>query len=102
MNAKIYKVGATLDATSAKVEQEGILAILDEGTSVVIDLSETTYVSSAGLRVLLYSYKVGKIHGKDVCLVGICKEVKDVMKMTGFEHFFKIYDTLEECEKEMV
>ena len=62
-------------------------------------MTDCTYVSSAGLRVMLYSYKVAGSKGLKVYLVGVCDEVKDVMGMTGFEKFFDFFGTVEDCQK---
>ena len=101
MSAEVHKVGSVLDASSSKEEQQVILSILDENKSVILDLSECEYVSSAGLRVMLYAYKVAASNGLNVYLVGVSKEVREVMAITGFEHFFKYFDTVEECQTQI-
>ena len=99
MNVEIYKLGASLDSSNNVQEQENILAIFDKGNSIILDMTACTYVSSAGLRVLLYSYKVANSKGLKLYLVGVCDEVRDVMNMTGFEKYFDIFNTVEECQK---
>ena len=88
MSAEVHKVGSVLDASSSKEEQQVILSILDENKSVILDLSECKYVSSAGLRVMLYAYKVAASNGLNVYLVGVSK-------------FFKYFDTVEECQSQI-
>lgn len=102
MNIESYKVGPSLDSSSSRDEQQCILSILDQKKDVILDLSECTYVSSAGLRVMLYTYKVAASSGLKIYLVGVCPEVKDVMTITGFKHFFQYFDTVEECKKQVV
>lgn len=99
MKAEVYKLGASLDSSNNAQEQEKILAIFDNGNSVILDMTDCTYVSSAGLRVMLYSYKVANSKGLKLYLIGVCDEVRDVMSMTGFEKFFEFYNTVEECQK---
>ena len=99
MSAEVYKLGASLDSSNSSQEQEKILAIFDKNSSVILDMTDCTYVSSAGLRVLLYSYKIAASKGQKVLLVGVCDEVRDVMSMTGFEDYFEYYNTVEECRK---
>ena len=99
MNAEVYKLGASLDSSNNAQEQEKILAIFDKGNSVILDMTDCTYVSSAGLRVMLYSYKVANSKGLKLYLIGVCDEVRDVMNMTGFEKFFEYFNTVEECQK---
>jgi anti-sigma B factor antagonist len=55
------------------------------------------YVSSTGLRVLLYSKKVADSKGLKFYLVGISDDVQDVMNVTGFDSFFDSFNTIEEC-----
>ena len=99
MSAEIYKLGASLDSSNNVQEQEKILAIFEKGSNVILDMTDCTYVSSAGLRVMLYSYKVANSKGLKLYLVGVCDEVRDVMSMTGFEKFFEYFNTVEECQK---
>ena len=61
----------------------------------------SVFVSSAGLRVMLYAYKVAASNGLSVYLVGVSKEVREVMSITGFEHFFKYFDTVEDCQNQI-
>ena len=99
MNAEVYKLGASLDSSNNAQEQEKILAIFEKGSSVILDMTDCTYVSSAGLRVMLYSYKVANSKGLKLYLIGVCDEVRDVMSMTGFEKFFEYFNSVEECQK---
>ena len=99
MKAEIYKLGASLDSSNNAQEQEKILALVEKGTNVILDMTDCTYVSSAGLRVMLYSYKVAGSKGLKLYLVGVGDEVRDVMSMTGFEKFFEYFNTVEECQK---
>lgn len=88
MNTEQYQLGKELDSFNHQQVQNEILAILENGSSVVIDMSACHYISSAGLRVLLYSKKVAASKGLKICLSGISDEVKDVMDVTGFSGFF--------------
>jgi len=88
MNIESYKVGERLDSFNYQQVQDGILAILEKGSSVLIDMNACNYISSTGLRVLLYSKKVAASKGLKICLSGIGEEVKDVMDVTGFSNFF--------------
>ena len=88
MNTEIYKLGAELDSFNYQQVQDDILAILNGGASVVLDMTACNYISSTGLRVLLYSKKVAATKGLKICLSGISDEVKDIMDVTGFSNFF--------------
>ena len=91
-------MGASLDSSNAPEIQKAILAVLDQEKSIILDMSGCTYVSSAGLRVMLYSYKVAAAKGNKVYLVGVSDEIRDVMSMTGFEKFFDFFKTVDEVK----
>ena len=59
---------------------------LDAGvTALTLDMSETTYVSSAGLRALLFAMKqVSARGGEGMKFVNIPEEIMDVLTMSGF------------------
>lgn len=97
MDWDIYKLGAELNSYNYQEVQDGIMAILQKGSNVVLDMTDCKYVSSMGLRVLLYSKKVAMSKELQVYLVGVNSEVKDIMSVTGFDNFFDSFDTMEEC-----
>jgi len=88
MNTEVYQVAKELDSFNYQQVQNDILAILEKGSNAVIDMTACHYISSTGLRVLLYSKKVAASKGLKIRLLGISEEVKDVMDVTGFSNFF--------------
>lgn len=88
MNTETYKLGKELDSFNYQEVQDGILAILENNCSVVLDMTDCNYVSSTGLRVLLYTKKVAAAKGLNLYLKGVNAEVKDIMDITGFDGFF--------------
>jgi anti-sigma B factor antagonist len=88
MDTETYKLGEELDSFNYQEVQNGILAILEKGSSAVLDMTACNYVSSTGLRVLLYTKKVAAAKGLKIYLKGVSDEVKDIMYVTGFDNFF--------------
>ena len=88
MNTETYKLGEELDSFNSEEVQKGILALLEQGVSVVLDMTACRYISSTGLRVLLYTKKVAASKGQKLYLKGVSDEVKDIMDVTGFNNFF--------------
>ena len=97
MNTEVYQLGKELDSFNYQQVQDDILAILEKGSNAVIDMTACNYISSTGLRVLLYSKKVTAAKGLNLYLVGVRDKVKDVMEVTGFNTFFESFSTMEEC-----
>ena len=88
MNTETYKLGEELDSFNSEEVQKGILALLEQGVSVVLDMTACRYISSSGLCVLLYTKKVAASKGQKLYLKGVSDEVKDIMDVTGFNNFF--------------
>lgn len=88
MNTETYQLGKELDSFNYQEVQNAILTILEKGCSVELDMSACNYISSSGLRVLLYTKKVAAAKGLKVCLKGVGAEVQDIMSVTGFDQFF--------------
>jgi len=88
MNTETYKLGEELDSFNSEEVQKGILTLLEQGVSVVLDMTACRYISSSGLRVLLYTKKVAASKGQKLYLKGVSDEVKDIMDVTGFNNFF--------------
>lgn len=97
MNIETYQLGSELDSFNYQRVQDDILAILEKGSDAVVDMTACNYISSTGLRVLLYSKKVAASKGLQLFLIGIGEEVKDIMDVTGFNTFFDTFSTMEEC-----
>ena len=88
MDTGIYKLGGELDSFNSQEVQDGLKAILDKGCNAVLDMTDCKYISSTGLRVLLYTKKVAASKGLNLSLKGVGAEVKDIMDVTGFTEFF--------------
>lgn len=78
----------TLTAVDFEKEIHGILA--DNAVSVILDGSELTYVSSAGLRLLLTLQKGMTAKGGTLRLRNIKEEIMDIFNITGFSSILTI------------
>jgi anti-sigma B factor antagonist len=58
-------------------------------------MTKVPYMSSAGIRVLLSTYRTVSGNGGKIVIVGLADEVKETMTVTGFIKFFQTFDTLE-------
>ena len=70
-----------LDTTTAPELENFICNNYDGTGSIVIDCEKLSYISSAGLRVLLAAQKKTKGAMK---LTNVCELVMEVFEMTGF------------------
>ena len=88
MNTETYKLGEELDSFNSQEVQDGLKAILEKGCNAVLDMTDCRYISSTGLRVLLFTKKMAAMKGQNLCLKSVSPEVKDIMDVTGFTEFF--------------
>jgi anti-sigma B factor antagonist len=88
-----------LDSRTALSVQDGLDKVLAEHTLVLLDMSRMTYLSSAGLRVLLLLYRQAERAGARVVLAGVVSDVLEVMIATGFSDFFTLVDTVDDGMK---
>ncbi|MBP5090974.1 MAG: STAS domain-containing protein [Bacilli bacterium] len=78
-----------LETTTAPTFQTILDGIPSEINSLVLDFEKLDYTSSAGLRCLLIAHKAFADKG-GLKLVHVCKEVLEVLEMTGFTDILKI------------
>ena len=73
---------------------------LNAGTEklTIIDFTESEYMDSAGLGVLLNYYVSGKRHGRTLRLVAVNYRVAELLKLTSSHTLIKTYDTIEAAE----
>lgn len=92
-NGKITTISLSgqLDTlTSVDFEKE-ISRILAEKVEVItLNASELTYVSSAGLRLLLILQKGMKAKGGTFQLTNVRKDIMEIFNTTGFSSFLTI------------
>jgi anti-anti-sigma factor len=80
-----------IDSNTARDAEAAILPRFAEATGVVVDFAELTYISSAGLRVLLMAAKRSKASGVPLALSGMAEPVHEVFKVSGFAKLFDIH-----------
>jgi anti-sigma B factor antagonist len=84
-----------VDGQTAPEAQERLSAQLSPLSKLMLDMSGVTYLSSAGLRMLLAIYRqLAAVDGR-IVLVGLSEEIKDTMVMTGLLRFFPLSDSVD-------
>ncbi len=79
----LANVEGRVDTVSAPQFESEIKSDLNGVTELVLDFSQLTYISSAGLRVLLLLQKVMNKQGS-MKIVGANETVKEIFDVTGF------------------
>lgn len=89
----IVELAGQLNAVTTAEVQEQVLSLAERGHNVLLDMGNVTYLSSAGLRLLLLLYRRITENEGRLVLSGLTEEITDIMAMTGFLDLFTIYET---------
>ena len=85
----VLMISGRLDTNTASVLEKTIREDIRENTTLVLDMKELEYISSAGLRVLLSAQKRMQRNGA-MKLIHVCEIVKEVLELTGFADILDI------------
>ena len=66
---------------------------------LAIDMSNSSYISSCGIGVLVKVQKDIQELGGKIVIVGAKSSVRDVLNLMGLELLFEFVDTMEEAMK---
>ena len=92
----IVSVSGKLDAISASDYEKAMNQLIADGKiRFVVDFSELSYISSAGLRVLLSTAKQLKPKGGLALFANLQGNVQEVIEMTGFGTILGIHDSID-------
>ena len=87
----LVSVVGRLDAdTNPELEAQLMVLVSAENPRIIIDLSQTPYVNSGGLRVLVSAWRTTHQKKGDVILCGLNAELQNIFSMVGFDKIFRI------------
>lgn len=88
----IVTVKGRLDSNMSKSFETRLMELAEApGASLVIDLAQVAYVSSAGLRVLLLAVRKVKAGKGKIALCAIQAQVREVFDISGLSSVFAIH-----------
>ncbi|SRR5581483_9377694 len=95
-NVQVISIGGRVDGFSAPQLDEALqAAIKAKHYKIVVDLTGTEFLSSAGMRALLKArQEVQDRHG-ELRLVNPSQFISDSLKLVGLDKLFKIYPNLQ-------
>lgn len=90
----VVALAGSLDGATAPDLREYFDQLVPGRCAVLLDLSRMSFLSSAGLRVLVVICRQAERNGARLTLAGLPAEVRAVMAATGFLEFFTVADTV--------
>ena len=90
----LVEVTGRIDSMNASELGEALTGEIERGgRQLVLDLSQVTYMSSAGLRELVAAYsKLQNLSG-DLRLAQPSSRVQDILEMSGLDTILQVYAT---------
>ncbi|MCQ2354884.1 MAG: STAS domain-containing protein [Clostridia bacterium] len=83
------KLEGWLDTLSATELGETVAAI-ETAASIVLDFDAVEYMSSAGLRQVIFAHKTAKELGAAFSVINVNQEVMSIFRMTNIDKKIKI------------
>ena len=81
----VHRIAGRIDTSTSPAVEAAIKAKLaEDSTRILLDMREVTYVSSAGLRVVLLVAKQAKAANGSLALFGLQPSVREVFDISGF------------------
>lgn len=98
-NCWVVLVDGRLDQSQNGALHASLNRLLEDGqNNLIVDLSETTYINSGGLRCLVTAWRLAKQQDGDLFLSGLNDRLNEVFEMVGFDQVFKIFPTYTEAQ----
>ena len=100
----VLGLSGRMQAPEAEQLQQRLNQLFAEGkVRLVLDLAGLTFMSSAGLRVLIEAQRraqnarSGAVGHGEIRLAQVAPNIKEMLAVTGFTSFFPVYDALAEA-----
>ena len=85
----IVKVSGRIDTTTSPDLEAELKSSLDGVETLIFDFQDVEYISSAGLRVLLFAQKTMNKQGS-MKLICVRSEIMEIFEVTGFTDILTI------------
>ena len=95
-DARLFQLSGDLDTKGALVVEDLIEQLLEDNwLKVILDFNKVTFVSSAGVGVLLGLVSTLREKGGDVFFINLTPKVKSVFGLLNLDDYFKVLDANE-------
>ena len=94
----IAKADGRIDGSNAGEFQADLQGVIQESdTALILDFESVSYISSAGLRVLLMTAKTLEGNGAKLALCSLSEPIREVFRISGFDNISPIHDSQAEA-----
>lgn len=94
----VLQIEGAIDAHTARELDRALSDLLSQGHSrLVLDLSQMSFISSAGLRVIVYADREASGQGGQVRICGLNLQVRRVFEMAALDECLQLCDGCQEA-----
>ena len=94
----IANVGGRIDGGNAQDFESAMQKVIEDADSaLIIDLSDLSYISSAGLRVILLIAKTLTKRSAKFSICGLSGPINEIFVISGFNKIISIHDSREDA-----
>lgn len=94
----VLEVEGAIDAHTARQLERALNEPLAQGyRHLVLDASQVSFISSAGLRVIVYAHREASQHGGQLRLCGLPAQVRRVFEMAALDEWLQLDRTRQEA-----
>ena len=92
----IFNLQGRIDASNSNQIHEKIMDEIESGANdIVINFAEVSYISSAGLRILVYTSKTMKKKSGTLSICAMSKNIEKIFQISGLMGLFDVHSNLE-------
>lgn len=93
----VVAVSGEVDVYAAPALKDGLSELLQDGSSVVVDLTEVGFLDSTGLGALVAARTTASEHGAALPLVCTHQRILKLFTITGLDGVFRIHDSVDDA-----
>jgi anti-anti-sigma factor len=94
----LVEVEGEIDAHTARTLDENLNTLLAQGHSrLVLDASQMSFISSAGLRAIMFAQREVDKRGGQVRVCGLNAPARRIFEMAGLDEVLHLSDALQEA-----
>ena len=94
----IARADGRIDGANAREFQVALEGAIDPSdSSVILDLENLSYISSAGLRVILMTAKTLQRQKAKFAICSLSPSIKEVFQISGFDRIIPIHSSVDDA-----
>jgi len=94
--ALVIALAGDVDLEQSPKAREILLAGLEQGIDILVEMSGVTYIDSSGVASLVEAFQLAKQKGRSFALVSVNPAALRVLQLARLDKVFVIHETLPE------